>query len=42
MVGGVHRLQRWNEFTNHWMVHIVLGHIVLAIALILILLRHRL
>jgi hypothetical protein len=39
--GGLHRLQRFNEFTNRWLVYIVLGHVVAAAAIILLLLRYR-
>jgi GR25 family glycosyltransferase involved in LPS biosynthesis len=39
--GGLHRLQRFNEFTNRWLVHIVLGHVVAAAAIIFLLLHYR-
>jgi hypothetical protein len=39
--GGLHRLQRFNEFTNRWLMHIILTHVLAAIALIAIILRYR-
>jgi hypothetical protein len=39
--GGLHRLQRFNEFTNRWLVHIVLGHVLVAAAIIFLVLHHR-
>jgi GR25 family glycosyltransferase involved in LPS biosynthesis len=40
LAGGLHRLQRWNEFCNHWLWEIVAAHIVAAILLVIFIVHH--
>ena len=40
MAGGLRRLQHFNELVNHWLIHIIIAHVLAAAAIIYLILHH--
>ena len=39
-IGGLERLQRWNEFSHRHRAALILGHVIVAVMLVLLILHH--